>query len=101
MYMGIYNDGNIYGVCWCICDSEDNLIRRVEHVHPSKLGFEQIEKIKSEYNKLTPLERLFLKIKFYTRCTSSYDTHAGEFMLWIPVSIKYLEQLFIIGDISI
>ena len=25
MYMGIYNDGNIYGVCWCIYDSENNL----------------------------------------------------------------------------
>jgi len=57
------------------------VIRRVEHVHPSKLGFEQIDKIKSEYNKLTPFERLFLKIKFYTRCTSSYDAHAGEFMM--------------------
>ena len=70
-------------------------------MHPSKLGFEQIEQIKSEYNKLIPLERLFAKIKFYTRCISGYDAHVGEFMLWIPVSIKYLEQLFIIGDISI
>lgn len=46
------------------------VIRRVEHVHPSKLGFEQIEQIKSEYNKLIPLERLFAKIKFYTHCIS-------------------------------
>jgi hypothetical protein len=101
MYMGINNDGNVYGVCWCIYDSEDNLIRRVEHVFPNKLSFEQIEEIKTEYNKLTPLERLFAKIKFYTKCTSNYDPHAGEFMLWIPTTINHLKKMFLIGDIII
>ena len=97
MYMGISNDGNIYGVCWCIYDSKDNLIRRNEYVFPNKLSFEQIEEIKAEYSRLTPLERLFAKIKFYTKCRSTYDLHAREFMLWIPVRIKRLEQLFLIG----
>jgi len=101
MYMGIYNDGNIYGVCWCIYDSKDNLIRRVEHVFPNKLSFEQIDEIKAEYNKLTPHERLFAKMKLYTKCTSSYDPNAGDFMLWIPTTIQRLEQLFVVGDISI
>ena len=101
MYMGIYNNGYIYGVCWCIYDSQDNLIRRNEYVYPNKLSFENIEEIKSEYNKLTPLERLFAKIKLYTKCTSTYDPNAGEFMLWIPTTIQQLEQLFLIGDVII
>jgi hypothetical protein len=101
MYMGIYNDGNIYGVCWCIYDSQDNLLRRVEHVYTSKLGFEQIEEIRADYNKLTPIERLFAKIKIYTRCVTTYDPHAIEFMCWVPKTIQFLEQLFLIGDISI
>jgi hypothetical protein len=99
--MGIYNNGNIYGVAWCIYDSKDVLIRRAEHVFPNKLGVENIDEIKAEYNKLTPLERLFAKIKLYTKCTSTYDPHAGEFMLWIPTTIQRLEQLFVVGDISI
>jgi uncharacterized protein (DUF2344 family) len=99
--MGISNDGNIYGIAWCIYDAKDNFIRRVEHVFPNKLSFEQIEEIKAEYNKLTPVERVFAKIKFYTKCTSTYDPQAGEFMLWIPAPIKRLEQLFLIGDIII
>ena len=99
--MGIYNDGNIYGVCWCIYDAQDNLIRRVEHAFQNKLNSKQIEEIKTDYNMLTPIERMFSKIKFYTKCTSSYDAHVGEFMLWIPGTVKRLEQLFLVCDISI
>lgn len=98
MYMGIFNNGNIYGVAWCVYDSKDVLIRRVEHVFPNKLSFEQIESIREDYTRLTPLEKLFAKIKFYTKCTSTYDPRAGEFMLWIPTTIQRLEQLFLIGD---
>lgn len=99
--MGIYSDGNVYGVCWDIYDESGKFIRRFEKIYCEKMNLQQILEVKEEYDKLNDDERKYATYNFYTNCTSSYDYDSGSFMSWFLGSKESLEKLFLDGDIRI
>jgi uncharacterized protein (DUF2344 family) len=99
--MGIYSDGNVYGVSWNIYDESDELITRFEKTFTEKMTLDQIQEIKVEYNKLTETVFTNIRFGFYTKCTSSYSNDSGTFMSWFPGTKELIEELFLKGDIRI
>jgi hypothetical protein len=100
MYMGIQHDGNVYGICWIIHDSQNiEIIKRYEKIESTKLNREQINEAIIEYYSLTESERNCAKIKFYTKCTSthlvSFDNEPVTFMCWYPIDKINLERFFV------
>jgi hypothetical protein len=89
--MGIYSDGKIYGVS-LILNGKIIFEKTFEVVMD---GF-AIEIVKKEYNRLTNDEKNDLSIRFYTSCSSTYDTNNNIFTMWIPSNKNTLEK-FIFG----
>ena len=89
--MGIYSDGKIYGVSLIL----DGKILFEKTFLVVMDGF-VIEIVKDIYNGLTDDEKNDLNIRFYTSCSSTYDTDNNIFMLWIPSNKNTLEK-FIFG----
>ena len=89
--MGIYSDGKIYGVSLIL----DGKILFEKTFLVVMDGF-VIEIVKDIYNGLTDDEKNDLDIRFYTSCSSTYDTDNNIFMLWIPSNKNTLEK-FIFG----
>jgi len=97
--MGIYSDGNVYGVCWNIYDISEKLVKNFEKTYPKKMNLDQIQYIETEYNKLNEIERNSAKFGFHTCCSSTYDT--GTFMSWFPVNKDSFDKFLLNGDIRI
>lgn len=93
--MGVYADGNIYGVGWTIYDVSQNAIRREEYPHKN------IQEIKASYDKLTSMEKYNAAIQFYAKCKSGHELSKGTFMCWIPGDVKLLESLFLGEDVKV
>lgn len=93
--MGIYPDGNIYGISWSIFDVSQNAIRREEYPHKN------IQEIKASYDKLTSMEKYNATIQFYAKCRSGHELSYGTFMCWIPGDAKTLELLFTGSDVKL
>lgn len=92
--MGLYNDGNIYGVLWV---RNSNVFEKKQD---TKLTKEDIAEIKAEYDKLTESEQNMINtVKFYTSCSDTYGP--GSYMSWWPGDIKRLHELFDTGDTTI
>ena len=89
--MGIYSDGKIYGISLIL----DGKILFEKTFLVVMDGF-VIEIVKDIYNGLTDDEKNDLNIRFYTSCSSTYDTDNNIFMLWIPSNKNTLEK-FIFG----
>ena len=87
--MGIYSDGNVYGVCFSL--NEDIILEKKyeEIITPI-----QIQEIKEFYNKLTIEEKNIVIIRFYTACSSTYELESSKFMTWFPSDKNLLEKLF-------
>jgi uncharacterized protein (DUF2344 family) len=102
--MGIHSDGNIYGISWNIYDIDDNFIRKFEKIYSEKITLQQIEEIKEEYYKLNNFELINIKVKIFTKCSTSYqidfNKNKREFMCWIPFSKISLAELFIFSETS-
>jgi hypothetical protein len=96
--MGIYPDGNIYGVSWTIYDSlfeEKSKFERIYSVK-TKMTTEQIQEIKEEYEKLSEDEKRTANYRVYT---SVSDTYGPEpYMMWWTGNKRMLEELFLCGD---
>lgn len=95
--MGIYSDGNVYGVCWNMCDASDKSVKYFEKTCPKKINLEQIREIKNEYDKLTETECNSAIFKIYTCCSSTYDS--GTFMSWFPADKSSIEDIFVNGNV--
>lgn len=97
--MGIYSDGNVYGVCWNIYNESGDFITRFEKIYLTKMTIENIQEIKQSYDILTDNEKNSIIIRFYTNCTDTYGS--GTYMSWFPGNKDSLEELFLNGDIPI
>jgi len=98
--MGIYSDGNIYGIA--ISLQVDTFYTELfNKIYPTKMTYEQIQEAQILYNKLTEGEKNSLHIRFYTSCSSTYDEGTVPFMSWFPGDIATLEKLFSERDIRI
>lgn len=97
--MGIYPDGNVYGVGWTIYDDlfdEKSNFERIYSVK-TKMTAEQIKEVEEEYNKLSEDERRTAKYRVYTSVSDTYGS-PEPYMMWWTVNKKILEELFLCGD---
>lgn len=99
--MGIYNDGNIYGVSWILRNDEDKEEdEKYEKKQDTKLTKENIAEIKAEYDKLTESEKnRIVIIRFYTCCSDTYGP--DSYMCWWTGNKERLNELFENGDTTI
>lgn len=104
-YMGIYTDGNVYGVKWEIIDTNDEIVSMFEKIHPQKLNMEQIQEIKTFYDQPIQVGCRRGRIHFYTRYDSTYEVGLSNMdtscMGWWSGTQVSLEELFVCGDIRL
>ena len=100
--MGIYTDGNVYGVYIYTYDDDDNLTVLLDKKYDAKMTTEQIIEVKTEFDNLSEDIRKEMRIQFHVSCTTSYELHNNTpFMCLWPGSQTMLEELFEKGDIRI
>jgi len=102
--MGIYTDGNIYGVKLITYDiNTDETIVFMEKKYDTKMNLEQISEIKKEYEAIFKdiLPDTSLRVFFYTSCMDTYDPDSIPWMGWWNGTIESLEELFENGDTRI
>lgn len=97
--MGIYTDGNIYGVSWTIYDELFDEKTRFERIYSVKttITMSQIQEIKEEYEKLSEDERRTAIYRVYTSVSDTYGDCYEPYMSWWTVNKKTLEELFLNG----
>ena len=101
--MGIYSDGNVYGIGWKLYDNnfdEKVIFERIYSVK-TKMTMSQIQEVKEQYDKLSDDERRTATYRFYTSISDTYGDCATPYMSWWPVNRKTLEELFLHGDVCI
>ena len=98
--MGIYSDGNIYGISISL-QIGSYFSELFNKIYPTVMTCEQIQEAKDIYDKLTESEKSTLNIRFYTNCSSTYDLVSAPFMSWFPGDLVSLEKLFSEGSIHI
>jgi hypothetical protein len=69
--MGIYNDGNVYGIGWRLYDVETELVRHFEITYMEKMTLTQIQEVKEQYDLLTDMEKENITIRYWTSCSST------------------------------
>ena len=95
--MGIYPDGNVYGISWAIYDDlfdEKSNFERIYSVK-TKMTAEQIQEVEEEYNKLSDDERRTAKYQVYTSVSDTYGDCYEPYMMWWTVNKKKLEDIFL------
>lgn len=104
--MGIYSDGNIYGVGWRIYDKSDNLIQEYEKKFPAKMTLENIQEVKKDFDLLTEEQKSTISIYFLTMISTTYNLGLSPpdsaenrpcLSRW-PGDIIRLQELFETGD---
>ena len=100
--MGIYYDGNIYGVSWKIFDNDnqDNIIKKFEKSYNEKMNIENIQEIKAEYDKITDIEKTYIEFYVLTSCYTTYEIDSRSAYVWYHFKKKRLENFFINGSDS-
>jgi len=88
--MGIYSDGNIYGVSFY-----KNEVNLYEKSYNHIITLLEIQDVKEYYDTLTSEEKDALTILFYKSCSSTYlASKENSFMAWFPGRKATLETLF-------
>jgi len=91
--MGIYSDGNIYGLSISV-QSDNELIEVFNKTYSEKMSFEHFRLAKIVYDKIKEDDKKKLDIRFYTSCSSTYEMNNLEFMHWFPGTLASLEEYF-------
>ena len=102
--MGIYTDGNVYGVSAYVIQDNGEITVLFEYKYTTKITTEQIDEIKkTHYDDLSVMERSIVRIQFYTSCSCTYDTSCANttYMDWVPGTTDMLLALFQTGDIRL
>jgi len=84
--MGIYSDGNVYGVRLVLYDSI-----LFEQTYNHIMTYSELEKLKQIYENLTTEEKEAISIWFYTLCSTTLGAHS--IMCWFPGNKVLLEKL--------
>lgn len=95
--MGIYYDGNIYGIAWEQRNENYNIIKSYEKQYNEKLTFENINEIKAIYDKLTEIEKSTINFYVFTKCISTYEINSQPSITRYFFTRLRLEQFFING----
>ena len=87
--MGIYSDGNIYGITW-IKDEEEQETK-YEKKYTQALTDEQRQEIYTDFLRLIPeKDRPLYHYRVYTRVTYTPDTEDSYFFTWFPFDLKHV-----------
>ena len=92
--MGIYSDGNIYGISIDLKNDTNNFSELFNKIYSEIMTTEQIQEAKLVYLSINEADKLNLSVRFYTSCTTTYDVYSTPFMSWFPSDVVTLEKLF-------
>lgn len=92
--MGIYSDGNIYGISIDLKNDTNNFSELFNKIYSEIMTAEQIQEAKLVYLSINEADKLNLSVRFYTSCTTTYDVYSTPFMSWFPSDVVTLEKLF-------
>ena len=101
--MGIYSDGNVYGIKWTTYDrlfDEKVIFERIYSVK-EKMTMSQIQEVKEQYEKLSEDDKRGATYRFYTSISDTYGDCFEPYMGWWTGNRKTLEELFLNGDVRI
>ena len=94
--MGIYYDGIVYGIGWELYNEDyTKMIIKFEKQYDEKMTTEQIQKAKSDYDKLSETEKEQCTYFFFTRCTTTYEMTTAA--MHYTVNKERLELFFVNG----
>lgn len=113
--MGIYYDGNVYGVSWILYDEYyKNILIQYEKKFTEKINIDdsdseviitqkrlQIKEIKDEFDKLSEEQLSECIFSIYTYATDTYSDKTESYMMLAPVSIESLKIFFEKGDVLV
>lgn len=85
--MGIYSDGNVYGLRLVL---NDDILFEERYDH--KMTMIELQNVKKCYEMMTLEEKNAINICFYTLCSTTYTT-ANSIMCWFPANKVLLEKL--------
>ena len=72
--MGIYYDGIVYGIGWELYNADyTKLVIEYEKRYEGKMTTEQIQEVKSDYDKLSDTEKFDCMYYVLTTCTTTYE----------------------------
>ena len=101
--MGIYTDGNVYGVFAYTNQDDGKPVVLFKKQYATKMTYEQIQAVKTCYDKLSIVELSMLRIQFFTYYSYSYNTSCLNPVEkdWYPGNTDMLQELFMTGDIRL
>ena len=93
--MGIYYDEIVYGIGWELYNEDyTKLVIEYEMQYRNKMTTEDIQDVKTDYDKLSDTEKEQCMYYVLTRCTTTYDINTPTMCVPITVSKKRLELFF-------
>jgi hypothetical protein len=106
--MGIYSDGDIYGIGWTVVDNSGEEIIRFERISNKNtlLSEDEILEIKAHYENFQNnihhkklYDSYIISYKIYTSCSSTYERGLNDivFMKWFSVNRESLDKFFLLG----
>lgn len=104
--MGIYYDNIIYGVSWEIFNNDDkeqyNIIKKFEKSYKEKMNLKNIQEIKTEYDKITDIEKININFYVLLNCSTTYEIDiCNSYVSWYSFEKKSLENFFINGYVKL
>ena len=94
--MGIYYDGIVYWIGWESYNEDyTKLIISYEKQYDEKITTEQIQEVKSDYDKLSETEKEQCTYFFLTRCTTTYEINTTAMHVPYTVIKERLELFFV------
>ncbi len=89
--MGIYSNGNIFGIQMYKFNDDDFSNTLFEEKYDEVMSYIQMRETYLFYNKLNDKNKIFFKI--YTECTSTLSYNRDNFMMWQPLPLDtFLEK---------
>jgi len=88
--MGIYDNGNIFGIKMYNFNDEDFANVLFEKTYDKIMDDEEKKKVYLFYIKLSNKNEIHFQ--YYTKCSSSYN--GGFFFMWYPMSLNIFLEKF-------
>jgi hypothetical protein len=93
--MGIYYDGNVYGIGWELYNEDyTKLVIKYEKRYEEKMTTEQIQEVQSDYDKLSDQDKAQCTYYVLTSCTTTYEINTTAMHVPYAVSKERLELFF-------
>ena len=94
--MGIYSDGIVYGIGWELYNADcTKKIIAYEKRYQENMTTEQIQEVKSDYDKLSDTEKFHCMYYVLTSCTTTYEINTAPMLVPYTVSKVRLELVFV------